>query len=98
MQNTINIHEKKKRKIEFSKIVVLILGIVGVAVLVASFHLMYLTLDLSPLMYIIPSTQAVIGVGLGFYFSKAKVENKIKLMKKYGVEPTEETFNEGDVI
>ena len=86
-----------KKKFEFSKIIMFVLGVVGITVLALSFHLMYLTLGLSPLIYIIPSTQAVIGIGISFYYSKAKVENKIKLMKKYGVEPTTESFNEGDI-
>ena len=86
-----------KRKKEFSKVVVFILGVVGITVLALTFHLMYLTHDLSPLMYVIPSTGTVVGMGIGFYFNKAKSENKIKLMKKYGVEPTPESFNEGDI-
>lgn len=86
-----------KKKKEFSKIAILILGIVCTAQLVVADVLMFITFDLSPLAYIIPSVQAVLGVGISSYFWKAKAENKIKLMKKYGIEPTEEIFNEGDV-
>ncbi len=86
------------KKKEFSKIIVFVLGVVGITVLALSFHLMYLTFDLSPLAYIVPSTEVVVAIGLGFYFWKAKAENKIKLMKENGIKPTEETFKEGDMI
>lgn len=86
-----------KNKREFSKVAILILGIVGISQLIVANILMFMVQDISPLAYIIPSTEAVVGIGLSFYFWKAKSENKIKLMKKYGVEPTEESFNDSGV-
>lgn len=44
------------------------------------------TNDLSPLAYLIPAVFAELGVGTGFYYSKAKAENRIKLRKMYGPE------------
>ena len=44
-------------------------------------------------MYLIPATAADVATGLGFYYNKAKAENKIKLMKANKMKPTEETFN-----
>ena len=44
------------------------------------------TENLEPLIYLIPSTAAEVATGTGFYYSKAKAENKIKLNKKYGIE------------
>lgn len=32
--------------------------------------------------------------GTGFYYSKAKVENRIKLMRANKIEPSENSFNE----
>lgn len=44
------------------------------------------TNDLSPLAYLIPAVFTELGVGTGFYYSKAKAENRIKLRKMYGSE------------
>ena len=44
--------------------------------------------------YLIPAVAAETATGTGFYYAKAKVENRIKLMKLYNVEPTEQSFNE----
>ena len=42
--------------------------------------------SLSPLAYLIPAVFTELGVGTGFYYSKAKAENRIKLRKMYGSE------------
>lgn len=42
--------------------------------------------DLTPLAYLIPSTAAEVGTGTAFYYNKAKLENKIKLMSIYKVD------------
>lgn len=52
------------------------------------------TLDLSPLAYLIPSVAAEVATGTGFYYSKAKVENRIKLMRQNKVTPNETHFSE----
>lgn len=52
------------------------------------------TSDLSPLAYLIPAIAAETATGTGFYYSKAKVENRIKLMKQNRIDPTENTFND----
>ena len=52
------------------------------------------TLDLSPLSYLIPACFAEFATATGFYYSKAKAENKIKLMKSEGVPITSEDFDE----
>lgn len=56
--------------------------------------MMWKTCDLSPLAYLLPSVGAEVSVGTGFYYAKAKVENKIKLMKEYGVQPNDTSFME----
>ena len=53
-----------------------------------------LTLDLTPLAYLIPSVAAEVATGTGFYYSKAKVENRIKLMRQYKVAPQEQHFSD----
>ena len=44
------------------------------------------TNDLSPLTYLIPAVFTELATATGFYYSKAKVENEIKLRQKYGKE------------
>ena len=44
------------------------------------------TKDLSPLAYLIPAIFAELATATGFYYSKAKAENRIKLRKLYGPE------------
>lgn len=48
--------------------------------------IVYITGDLSPLDYLIPSVFAELAAATGFYFNKAKAENQIKLRKHYGSE------------
>ena len=42
--------------------------------------------DTSPLTYLIPAVFAELATATGFYYSKAKAENRIKLRKKYGAD------------
>ena len=51
-------------------------------------------MDSSPLTVLIPAVAAETATGTGFYYSKARVENRIKLMKANRVEPTESSFTE----
>lgn len=77
-----------KKKWEFSKIMALIA--IGMWLFVNLFGLgmIVITLDTSPLVYIIASIDAVVAVVLSFYFWKARAENKIKLEQNYhGVIP-----------
>ena len=46
--------------------------------------LMWRTGDTSPLAYLIPSVFAEYATATGFYYWKARTENKIKLMRLYG--------------
>ena len=75
-----------KRKMEFSKIIMLVTSAVTISVTAFSCYMIFETKDLSPLSYLIPAIFAEMGVATGFYYSKAKVENRIKLRKKYGAE------------
>lgn len=88
------IRRRKKKPIEFSKLILIVAAIVNVAVILFTFIMVWRTCDLSPLQYLIPAVAAETATGTGFYYAKAKVENRIKLMKSYKVEPTEQSFNE----
>lgn len=72
------------KKFEFSKIVAVLAIIMWVSVNVFGCAMIVITLDTSPLVYIIASIDAVVTVVLGCYYHKAKMENVIKLKKQYG--------------
>lgn len=82
----------RKKKIAFSKVICIGVIFVDIAVTAFSLYMIYKTGDLSPLAYVIPSTAGAAATALGFYYSKAKAENKIKLMQQYGIKPDKETF------
>ena len=79
---------------EFSKKILVVAAVVNVAVIIFTFIMIWRTNDLTPLSYLIPAVAAETATGTGFYYAKAKVENRIKLMKQYKIEPTVEFFTE----
>ena len=85
---------KKKPPKEFSKKILIVAGIINAVVIVFTMVMSWRTLDLSPLAYLIPSVAAEVATGTGFYYSKAKVENRIKLMRQNKVTPNETHFSE----
>lgn len=85
---------KKKPPKEFSKKILIVAGIINTVVIVFTMIMIWRTLDLSPLAYLIPSVAAEVATGTGFYYSKAKVENRIKLMRQNKVTPNETHFSE----
>lgn len=85
---------KKKPPKEFSKKILIVAGIINAVVIVFTMVMIWRTLDLSPLAYLIPSVAAEVATGTGFYYSKAKVENRIKMMRQNKVTPNETHFSE----
>lgn len=85
---------KKKPPKEFSKKILIVAGIINAVVIVFTMVMIWRTLDLSPHAYLIPSVAAEVATGTGFYYSKAKVENRIKLMRQNKVTPNETHFSE----
>lgn len=83
---------KKTGKKEFSKIIFISVSIIFAVVIIFSFYMIYITRDLSPLTYLISSVAAEMAAATGFYYNKAKAENRIKLMKDNGVKPDHSTF------
>lgn len=78
-------HQKKKRrKIEFSKIITAIGLSMWVVVNLYSMIMMAVVLDLAPLAWVLGSVDAVVAVICGHYFWKAKAENIIKLRRENG--------------
>ena len=85
---------KKKPPKEFSKKILIVAGIINTVVIVFTMVMIWRTLDLSPLAYLIPSVAAEVATGTRFYYSKAKVENRIKLMRQNKITPNDTHFSE----
>lgn len=86
--------KRPPKKLEFSKIIVIIFTIIEIAITIFSCVVIWETKNTDALAYLIPSVSVVGSTGVAFYFNKAKLENKIKLMKANGVEMTDSSFNE----
>lgn len=74
----------KKKRFEFSKIMALIAVSMWLLVNLFGLVMMVVMMDTSPLMYVVPSVDAVIAVVLACYYHKARLENQIKLKRYYG--------------
>lgn len=79
---------------EFSKKILIFAAVINMVVIVFTLIMVWRTCDLTPLQYLIPSVAAETATGTGFYYAKAKVENRIKLMKRNKVDPNETHFSE----
>lgn len=82
-----------KKKVEFSKLIFVGVSVLTVAITVFSCYMIWITMDTSALAYLIPAVFAEMAAATGFYYTKAKVENKIKLMAAYKVEPEASDFS-----
>lgn len=76
----------RRKKREFSKIILACVGAVTLVVTVFTLAIVWKTGDTTPLAYLIPAVFAELATATGFYYSKAKAENRIKLRKHYGPE------------
>ena len=77
---------RRLKKREFSKIIMIAVGAVTLIVTAFTLIIVWRTGDTSPLAYLIPAVFAELATATGFYYSKAKAENRIKLRKQYGPE------------
>lgn len=80
------------KKKEFSKLIFIGVGIVTIFVTLFACYMIWETKDTSALAYLIPAVFAEMAAATGFYYNKAKAENKIKLMASYGVQPEASNF------
>lgn len=87
---------KNKKKFEFSKIILCVVSAFAVAVTIFTCVAVIVTGDTSALAYLIPSIFAELATATGFYYSKAKSENRIKLTKLYGEKAVEQNDKETD--
>lgn len=88
----------KKTPVEFSKKIIIgisfYLAILNIFVFVA----VIIKNDLSPLAYLIPGAFSIAATCFGFYFWKAKAENRIKLMKENNmpIDEPKDVFTDGE--
>ena len=68
---------RRKKRREFSKIIMAVVGTVTIVVTVFTLAFVWKTGDASPLAYLIPAVFAELATATGFYYSKAKAENRI---------------------
>lgn len=83
---------------EFSKKIIIAVSLSASIIAIFSCVMIWITKDLSPLSYLIPSIFAELGIGTGFYYNKAKAENQIKLKSTFGelandIEDDNSTYN-----
>ena len=76
----------RTKKREFSKVLIASVGAVTLVVTAFTLAVVWRTGDTSPLAYLIPAVFDELATATGFYYSKAKAENRIKLRKKYGAD------------
>lgn len=84
--------KNEKKRWEFSKVMAVIAITMWVFVNLFGMAMVIFTMDSSPLMYVIPSVDAVVAAILGFYLWKARAENQIKLKRLYGVDVSMDGF------
>lgn len=90
---------KKNNTYEFSKIFAIAILICTCIVTFFACFMMYRTEDISSLPVIITAIFAELATSTGFYYSKAKAENKIKLKNEiiFNTLKLKTEFDEGDI-
>lgn len=92
-------HSVQKKPFEFSKAIV---SATFVICLLLTIYVCYIVrlgmvttglIDFTPFAYLVPSWFTAFTTAIGFYYSKAKAENRIKLKKEYGVELAPQDFD-----
>lgn len=75
-----------RRIMEFSKKIFIGISILVSYVVIFTTIMIWRTNDLSPLMYLIPAVFAELATATGFYYSKAKHENALKIKGEEHIE------------
>lgn len=79
-----------RSKLEFSKLIFISIWVLTVLTTVAAYLAVFLFQDTSILSYLIPANYAELATGTAFYYNKAKLENKLKIMKDYDMKVEKE--------
>lgn len=72
------------KKQEFSKTIFIMIAAWAMIITLFAMVMIAITGDTSALEFLIAAIFTEVATATGFYFSKAKAENRIKLRKKYG--------------
>ena len=83
--------KRRNKPLEFSKIILVSIGLFSVIVTIFTLVIIWRTGDTSPLSYLIPAVFAELATATGFYYNKAKAENRIKIAKSEGIEYVNQT-------
>ena len=84
---------KDKKSIEFSKVIVVMAIVMWLSVNTFGMVMMAITQNLSPMIYVIGSVDAVMAIICTGYAWKAKAENIVKLKKIYGIDVSNVTVD-----
>lgn len=85
--------KKKPRKCEFSKVLFVFITALNVALVLFSCVVTWKTNDLTLLTVAIAGTAADQAFAIKYYYRKAEQENKIKLLRKYKINPERADFD-----
>lgn len=72
------------KKFEYSKVIILVIGITLEVVILFAMVMVVLTMDTTILDRVLIGLFSMADIGIGFYYSKAAIENKVKLRAIYG--------------
>lgn len=85
-----------RKRTEFSKKIIIFMTFFTLAITLYALALMWKTGDTSGLAYLIPAVFTEYATATGFYYWKARTENKIKLMRLYGKSAEKVLENDND--
>ena len=74
---------RKRKKREFSKVLITWIGVVNTALILYSCVLCWYVRDTTLMAVVIGATMAEFSIAIARYYDKAKAENEIKLQKLY---------------
>lgn len=80
---------QKRKKVEFSKKILTGVSFGTVCIVLFSCLMAWRTSDMSVFTYLIPATFAELATATGFYYSKARAENELKISKGVKKEDTD---------
>ena len=87
----------KRTKRESSRVIVMFLAVLAIAVTVSTLVYVFKTDDSTPLIYLVPSVFTALSAGLGFYFWKARAENIYKYGEKFILDLADKVGSDGAV-
>lgn len=81
--------KNRRKRLEFSKVIVILATSMWIVVNVFGMVMMAITRNLQPMVYVLASVDAVMACVCTVYSVKARSENVIKLKKIYGVDTSD---------